>query len=200
MKNRGLLSKIRPSTHTDFEGIGGTITATEYGYLYDIGTAFFSPHSPANILSYSQVRDEGHTITLVPHPNGDTFLVITATAEYQFIKQANGLFVHTFDAIPVSRPTFITTVADNEALHSKRDVTKAREAREFTQRLANPPDQRLTTALSHSIPHPPCRHRTRRRYLRSQPSCLTRPHYCCGCSTIPYPPHPEGTRRSATLY
>ena len=73
----------------------------------------------------------------------------TATAEYQFIQQPNGLFVHTFDVTPVSRPTFITTVAENEALHSKRDFTKAREAREFTQRLANPPDQRLTTALSH---------------------------------------------------
>ena len=30
-------------------------------------------------------------------------------------------------------------------------MTKARDAREFTQRLANPPDQRLTTALSYGF-------------------------------------------------
>jgi hypothetical protein len=105
MKNRELLADITPSTPTDFGGIGGTITAKEHGQLYDIGSALFSPHSPANIVSYSQVRDEGKTITLVPHSNGDTFLVTTATAEYQFIQQPNGLFVHTFDVTPVPLST-----------------------------------------------------------------------------------------------
>jgi hypothetical protein len=65
------------------------------------------------------------------------------------VKQTNGLFVNTFNASPTHLPILITTVSDNEAQHSKRDVIKAREAWNFQQRLANPPDHRLTKALSH---------------------------------------------------
>lgn len=67
IKNGELLSHIKPSKPTEFGGIGGTITAKEQGQLYDIGPAFYSQDSPANILSCSQVREEGNTITLVPH-------------------------------------------------------------------------------------------------------------------------------------
>ena len=43
----------------------------------------------------------------------------------------------------------VATVSDNEALHSKRDVIKARNARQFQRRLGNPPDAKLKRVLSH---------------------------------------------------
>jgi hypothetical protein len=79
-------------------------------------------------------------------------------------------------------------VSDNEAQHSKRDVIKAREARNFQQRLANPPDHRLATALSHG--------------------CIIAPHILpadVSCSDTIYGPNPRAlqgrtTTTGATAY
>ena len=43
----------------------------------------------------------------------------------------------------------VATVSDNEVLHSKRDVIKARNARQLQRRRGNPPDAKLKRALSH---------------------------------------------------
>ena len=52
------------------------------------------------------------------------------------------------------RTGLVTTVKDNEALYPKRDVIKAKAARQLQQRLANPPDAKLKRALpSSSVPH-----------------------------------------------
>ena len=46
------------------------------------------------------------------------------------------------------RTGLVTTVKDNEALYPKRDVIKAKAARQLQQHLANPPDAKLKRALS----------------------------------------------------
>ena len=148
IKNRDLLSNIRRVAPIAFGGIGGTITATESGQLYDIGTAYLSDKCPANILSFSHTREHGNKIRFIQHPDGDAFVVTTATQSYRFERQSNGLFVHDF-AAENSGPILIATVDANEKLYLKKEVSKAKEARHLQQRLANPPDGRFTTALTH---------------------------------------------------
>ena len=48
------------------------------------------------------------------------------------------------------RTVLVTTVKDNEALYPKRDVIKAKAARQLQQRLANPPEACPITRPDHS--------------------------------------------------
>ena len=58
-----------------------------------------------------------------------------------FLRRSSGLYVADMD--PTSPLTgLITTVKDNEALYPKRDVIKAKAARQLQRRLANPPNTR----------------------------------------------------------
>ena len=99
IKNRDLLSDIRRVAPIAFGGTGGTITATESGQFYDIGTAYLSDKYPANILSFSHTREQGNKIRFIQHSDGDAFVVTTPTQSYRFERQPNGLFVHDFAAL-----------------------------------------------------------------------------------------------------
>ena len=144
--NKALLHSVEDSPPMSFSGIAGTLQTTTAGTIRDLGTARYHPKSPANILSFSEMRAAGHTITFRRTNNIDTFTVATKTQKYLFKQRVTGLYV--CDLTPINH-TFIATVQDNEALHSKREVTQATAARELQERLAHPPDARLAQALSY---------------------------------------------------
>jgi hypothetical protein len=62
------------------------------------------------------------------------------------IKLANDLYVC---PRPTPLTSLIATVAENERLYTKKDVIKAQEARGLQQRMANPSNTRLISAITH---------------------------------------------------
>ena len=143
VKDITLLTNIRTlKTPICFGGISGTLTVTQIGNLQDLCEAFYHPRSPANIISFSQLHQAGHIINLAPN---NTFTVTTPTQTYVFDHRDNGLYIH---HNPVSTRILLSTVANNESKYTKREVTRAREARAMQQRLANPPDNKLSLALA----------------------------------------------------
>ena len=103
----------------------------------------------ANILSFSQLRQLGISIVYSEgkDPNDDSFTIIHNSGNLKFTHRANGLYVHDTRA-RANNTCLITTVADNEALYSRREVTLAQEARQLQRRMANPPDAKLIKAIA----------------------------------------------------
>ena len=63
MANPELLLDIRPCQPVTFDGLNGTLSINKKGSLYDICTAYLHTDALANIMSFSQVRTLGHTIS-----------------------------------------------------------------------------------------------------------------------------------------
>ena len=76
----------------------------------------------------------------------NTFTVKTQHQTYRFTHRKNGLYVYRAEE---PTPVLITSVQQNEHHHTKREVSRAQEARALQQRLANPPDTRTAQALAH---------------------------------------------------
>lgn len=144
--NKKLLHDVNTKSPLTFNGIAGTLSTTTAGALRDLGKAHYHHLSPANILSFSQVRDEGHTITFDQVDGTDTFIVSTPTFEYRFKDRGAGLYV--CDLTP-AKTGLISTTQDNASQHSKREVAQAQAARELQERMAHPTDSRLKDALSY---------------------------------------------------
>ena len=88
-----------------------------------------------------RLQDAGHKIELIT----DTFVVKTPAFSYHFKPNEGGLYI--CDLTPIST-AMITTVADNKSQHSKREVTAATDARLLQERLANPPDIKMSQAIA----------------------------------------------------
>ena len=124
-------------------GISGTLTADQSGRVNDLCAAYYHPEAPANIISFSQLRAEGHKITM---GEDNTFTVKTQHHMYRLIYRKNGLYVYRAEE---PTPVLITSVKQNEHHHTKQEVNRAQEARALQQRLDNPPDTRMAQALAH---------------------------------------------------
>ena len=141
VRNKALLHNISRQAPLTFGGIGGSITTSRRGRIRDLCEAYYHESSPANIVSFSQLQEAGHKIELI----ADTFVVHTPVFRYQFKLNEGGLYI--CDLTPIST-ALITTVADNKTQHSKREVIAATEARLLQERLANPPDNKMSQAIA----------------------------------------------------
>jgi hypothetical protein len=103
----------------------------------------------ANILSFSQLQQLGISIVYSEgdDPNDDGFTIIHNSGNLKSTHRANGLYVHDTRA-RADNTCLVTTVADNEALYWRREVTLAREACQLQRRMANPPDAKLIKAIA----------------------------------------------------
>jgi Reverse transcriptase (RNA-dependent DNA polymerase) len=101
----------------------------------------------ANMLSFSQLRLMGHSITYNEgsNPEDDSFTIAHGSGQLCFTHRANGLYVHN---TKTAQQCLVTTVADNESKYSRREVAQAREARQLQKRMANPTDTKLIKALN----------------------------------------------------
>jgi hypothetical protein len=95
ISNSDLLDKIRPTTPTHLNGIGGAHMVDIIGDPPGIGVAHYSPRLNINIVSLSQCRGNGHTVHFEPGPipSEDSFHLITSSFLYVFKKQQSGLFI-----------------------------------------------------------------------------------------------------------
>ena len=145
--NRSLLHNLHTQDEVTFDGISGVLSTNTVGEFLGICKAHVHKGAIANILSFSQLRQLGISIAYDEgeHPNDDSFTILHNSGNLKFVHHANGLYIHDTRAV---RQCLITTVADNEAQYSRREVTLAREARQLQRRLANPPDAKLIKALA----------------------------------------------------
>jgi Reverse transcriptase (RNA-dependent DNA polymerase) len=146
MKNKNLLHEMEAKSPLTFNGIAGALTTTKAGALRDLGKAYYHHLSPANILSFSQLREEGHAIHFERRDKTDMFIVSTPSFEYQFKDRGAGLYVCDFTPMKTS---LVSTIQDNASMHTKREVAQAKAARELQERMAHPPDNKLKDALSY---------------------------------------------------
>lgn len=153
IKNKQLLQRVHRTRTVQFDGLAGMLPISEIGDLEDLCSAYYSPHAIANIVSFSQLRENGHTITYNSgHGRSpDTFTVRTPLGTYVFSSRTNGLYV--CDIKDHYRTMAVTTVADNEALFTRAEVEKAKQARHLVQRMGNPPDAKIIRALQYGNLH-----------------------------------------------
>ena len=144
--NLDLLHNIKSTPQLTFGGLAGSLHASQKGTLRDMCSAYYHPESPANILSFSQLREANHDIRFSTEGGSDAFIVTTQDYSYKFEKREDGLYI--CDLSPV-QDIMIATVQDNEAAYSKREVGKAKAARSLQERMANPPDNKLAKAIAH---------------------------------------------------
>ena len=152
VKNKKLLQRVHSTRTVHFDGLAGILPISEIGDLEDLCSAYYSPHAIANIVSFSQLRENGHTIT---YNSGygrspDTFTVRTPLDTYIFSSRTNGLYVCD---ISHHRTVAVTTVADNEALFTRTEVEKAKQARNLMKRMGHPPDSKMIRALQYGNLH-----------------------------------------------
>ena len=143
--NLELLHNIQSTSQLTFGGLAGSLTTTQKGTLRDLCTAHYHPNSPANILSFSQLRKAKHNIEFITAGGSDAFVVTTSQYSYRFDKRHDGLYI--CDLSPV-KDVMISTVQDNERTYSKREVSQAKAARSLQERMANPPDKKLAKAIA----------------------------------------------------
>ena len=144
--NKELLHEIEASPALTFSGLAGSLVTTQLGTIRDLCEAHFHPKSPANIISFSQLRDAGHDLAFIKSDTKDLFTVTTATFKYKFTRRSGGLYI--CDLTP-SKDILVNTVHGNAANHTKRDISRASNARQLQERLGNPPDNKLGQALAH---------------------------------------------------
>jgi hypothetical protein len=83
MRNKNLLHDMAVKSPLTFKGIAGALITTEAGALRDLGKAYYHHLSPANILSFSQLREEGLTIRFERRDKTDMFIVSTSSFQGQ---------------------------------------------------------------------------------------------------------------------
>jgi len=151
-RNARLLSNVRKeqgpglTLHTN----GGTLCTNMVGNVKGYGTVWYDANSLANILSLSNVRkrfritmaigpQDPHPKITVHKPNGDRMV---------FYEHAMGLFVHdpvtnscvvSKDTVnPISVYSFVNTVHDLESEFTRKQLARARLARDLYRRLGFP--------------------------------------------------------------
>jgi hypothetical protein len=126
--DRSLLRYLETQDEVTFNGISGVLSTDTVGDFRGQCMAHVHRDAIANILSFSQLRQEGNSIVYDEgeHPNDDSFTILHHNGNLRFTHHTIGLYVYR-----VGNQCLITTVADNEAQFSRREVKLAREARQL---------------------------------------------------------------------
>ena len=149
--NPALLTDIRRSQHAILlngvqSGAKG-VRVNQEGNFGDIGPVYFSRGATANILSFSVMADSGADISYNHESGCFTLRPADSRTTYSFSRQtlpgSTGRF-YVWDASSVAsvRPpeeVLVTTVQDNMARFTKREIASAAAARELLARMGYPP-------------------------------------------------------------
>ena len=147
--NKDLLKDIRTGERFFIEGIGPqSITSNLVGDTTDFGTVKYMPDARANILCFDDVAN---LYRIVWDQANREFRVYTRAGIYTFGRRET-LYVCDFSLPPEPARegdvVLLSTVTDNEKLFSRRDVVKARRARDLQEQTAFTPAQKLRMTLN----------------------------------------------------
>jgi hypothetical protein len=133
--NSKMLKNIRlAGSQKTFTGLGGSLIVTEVGDSPWFGRVYYHQDAPANVLSFSEMA-KAFSIEWVQDRN--MFVVVGGEEDFKLEFQLrDGLYVCNLrEKLTYS---FVTTTLENEKKFTKREVFKAREAKELSQLLAYP--------------------------------------------------------------
>jgi len=157
-RNAALLTDIRPADEPVYvDGIGGQLLVDQVGEIEDFGTAYHHPDAVANVLSFASVEDLGE---ITYSQQNSCFTVSINKHRYTFKRSTKGrsrnLYVcnlrqHAYGRFGI---VCVQTVAENEALYTKREIGDARRARDLSRLLGYPSLQTLAKIVK-SMRNPP---------------------------------------------
>lgn len=141
-----LLTNIRdaaPEEIVSVKGINGNadLTIDQVGETEDFGTVYYCSQASANVLSLGIV--ERRNDVDISYTRGKSFLVTFDSGtsyefvNYQFNPEGGALYACTFPKFR-SQKSLVTTVADNEAMHTVAEVKRAKAAQEAIKRAGYP--------------------------------------------------------------
>jgi hypothetical protein len=144
--NKDLVTNIRPSrVPMKFAGVGGPMTVTKVAFFPPLGiNVAFHEESPVNLLSFGKVHKKVGRDNVGYEKESDCFFFIGVDGIKRTFSNRGDLYVYTY----VSDTTVLTTVTENEKVYSKREVDKAKEARELERRLGFPSATRVIDAIN----------------------------------------------------
>ena len=145
--NTSLVTEIHREDAVSFDGISGVLSTDTVGDFYGLCKVHIRKDAIANISPFSKLRKMGHSITYDQRegPDDDSFTIAHRGMQLRFLHRVDGLYVHDTRH---DHTCLVSTVAENEAQYSRREVSQAHDARQLQRRLANPPDTKLIKALS----------------------------------------------------
>ena len=122
VKDIDLVTDVKPCAPVIFDGLKGTLTVNQCGSLLGICPAYYHPDAVANIISFSQVKDLG--LNIIYNGANDEFVLTFGMGTCSFTRRANGLYICDIQSTSLA---VVTTVSENEAHFTSREVTEARE-------------------------------------------------------------------------
>lgn len=147
-KNGKLLTDIgqskRPIVVNGVQANATGVRVDKEGKLGDIGRVYYSRNATANILSMSTLIDSGANITYDQHENKFSVQPKGSETTYCFSRRnvpgsGNKFFVCNMrDMMAPPSRALMTTVTENLAKYTKREVMGAKRARELLARLGYP--------------------------------------------------------------
>jgi hypothetical protein len=156
VKDMELLTNIRKIKNPMIiNGIGGHIVVDHIGHLHPFGNVYYHPKAQANIISFGRVGKKfeieySHKQELFTvHVPGYTlpFHESELLHKCNFFRLEDYMSAHTLmstkNTTATTEDTMISTVDENEARFTKREVRDAKRASELTRRLAYPSDKDL---------------------------------------------------------
>jgi hypothetical protein len=150
--NRNLLTNLRKASYSIvIDGIQKTskpvIASMEGDTLF--GTTHYSPDCRGNILSFAVTRDRCFDIRYEKTPDKHYVQMVENGPVYVF-KRWENIYVHdtnSEESIIESMPIFASSVAENAAKYTKREVKAAAEARELMRKLGDPSAASIAESL-----------------------------------------------------
>jgi hypothetical protein len=117
--NASLATDIHGEDAVSFDGISGVLSTDMVGDFNGLCNVHIHKDAIANILSFSQLRQMGHSITYNEgeRADDDNFTITYPRGELRFAHRADGLYVHDTRK---DHTCLITTVAENEARYTRR--------------------------------------------------------------------------------
>ena len=153
VKNGELLENIRPADiPVRVDGIGGSMVIDQAGDLRDFGTVYYDPSALANVLCFADVEDRGK-ITYCQRQSLFRVVINRNTYIFKRIRTGDDRKLYACDMRQHARGRLgivcVTTVSENEALFTRREVGDARRARELSRRLGYPSLNHLIKIVKH---------------------------------------------------
>jgi hypothetical protein len=137
-----LLEGIKDSEHNvKINGVGGlTLTVSKTGYLPEFFQVYASENTLANVLSFSDVED----VYPISYVEKTAFIVHLPHKDIAF-KRRGKLYVAQWDEVA----TMMATVQETEAMYTKAEISRAKEAHAFIKNSGYPSADEAVKMVEH---------------------------------------------------
>ena len=149
VSNPKLVNNICTNSHS--QGVisnGGQLDIKETATLNGVGDVPFSEEGIANLLSMAKLIDDGFRIFIDTDIEDAIFVYTPNGRVNKFIRSKNGLYYH--DTTNRKDISFMNSQLENSQIYTRRQIQRAREARNLYQMLAYPSINDFKNAIKYN--------------------------------------------------